>query len=531
MGSQSSNFSKGPPPRWFIPKGETGTLIAQFPWATTPFGPMESWPAHLRMAVNMMMECKAPATLIWGPDFHFIYNDAYVEILQDKHPRAMGQPAIAIYPEVWSTILPLFTQAYGGEGVVIDNLAVNLNRNGKTMEAFFYGSYNPVRDEAGNSCGFFAVVVETTQQILLERERAQVFDNVLSSIPDFAYTLSPEGRFLYINNALLSLWGLPLAEAVGKNFFELGYPPDLATRLQTQIEAVVATKAPVRDQTPYLSPSGVIGYYDYIFTPVLGPDGTVSLISGITRDISDSQKHAGELEELVKERTARLQETIAELESYSYSISHDLRGPLRAMQSFAEALREDCAAQIGPIGQDYIRRIVAAAERMDRIIQDVLVHSRLSRSEMPLEILRLEEFIPSLIEAYPAFQQTQAEIRVERPMPSVVANHAALTQCVANLIGNATKFVASGVQPKVSISSRVAGDRVYVSIADNGIGIAEKDREIIFDAFRRLNPAYEGTGIGLAIVRRAVERMGGRVTVASAPEGGSVFTLDLQLAV
>ncbi len=232
----------------------------------------------------------------------------------------------------------------------------------------------------------------------------------------------------------------------------------------------------------------------------------------------------------MKERTAKLQETVGELEAFSYSISHDLRGPLRVMQSFAEALREDCGEAVGVAGQDYIRRIVNAAVRMDRIIQDLLGYSRIARTELVLERVELGDFVRGLLDGYPAFHDHKADILIEGRLPAVMSNPAALTQCLANLIGNGLKFVARGERPVIRISARVENARAFVSVADSGIGIPERAHELIFKTFYRHEPGYEGTGIGLSIVRKAVERLGGRITVDSMPGRGTTFTFDLPLA-
>jgi PAS domain S-box-containing protein len=529
---------------WLRQEEEMGRLIANFPWATTPLGPLDTWPPELRLCVNLMLEAAAPMAIVWGPDFRCLYNSGYRDILQDKHPAALGAPAQAVFSELWAEVLPLFRRTLAGNAVVIDDFSVPFTRLGETRPAFFSFSYNPIRNARGEVPGFLAVVVETTARVRHERERASVFDTTLSAIADFAYSFDREGRFIYVNKALLDLWGLQLPQAVGKNFFELNYPPELAARLQRQIEEVFIHHHKVRDETLYVSPSGVEGYYEYIFSPVFGQDGTVIVVAGSTRDITARKKlerdleeaknqleqQAGALETLVAERTARLQDTVSELEAFSYSISHDLRGPLRAMQSFAQALREDCGAQVSEIGQNYIRRIVAAAARMDRIIQDVLVYSRIARTDLALERVDLQEFVPSLLDGYPAFHDQRSDIVVESALPVVRANTAALTQCLANLIGNALKFVAPGVRPVVRISARRESGRAFISIQDNGIGIPKRAHDEIFGVFYRLDPAYEGTGIGLAIVRKAVERMGGHITVTSELQRGSTFTFDLALA-
>jgi len=167
---------------------------------------------------------------------------------------------------------------------------------------------------------------------------------------------------------------------------------------------------------------------------------------------------------------------------------------------------------------------------MDRIIQDVLVYSRTARTDLVLEPINLAEFIPSMLEGYPGFDPVTADISIGGTLPVVMATPAALTQCLSNLLGNAVKFVLPGARPAIEIFAASANGRAFVSIRDHGIGIPEKFHEQIFEAFNKLDRRYEGTGIGLAIVHKALERMGGSITVESVQGQGSVFTFDLALA-
>ena len=240
------------------------------------------------------------------------------------------------------------------------------------------------------------------------------------------------------------------------------------------------------------------------------------------------QRHAGELERRVTERTARLREMIGELEAFSYTLTHDLRAPLRSMQGFASALQEDYHDKLGPEGADYIQRILTSARRMDLLIQDVLTLSRISRAEMSLKPVDTERLVSGILDSYPGFQPPQAEIQVEGPLPPVLANEAALTQCISNYLTNATKFVKPGVGPRVVISANEANGNVQINFRDNGIGVPAEAREKIFGMFERLSREYEGTGIGLAIVKKAAERMGGTVGVSSELGKGSTFWLKLR---
>lgn len=242
--------------------------------------------------------------------------------------------------------------------------------------------------------------------------------------------------------------------------------------------------------------------------------------------------HAENLERQVAERTASLRETIGELEAFSYSISHDMRAPLRAMQSFAHILGEEYGPQVGMEGKEYIRKITTAAERLDRLIQDVLSYSRVTRIELPMEVVDLNSLLADIVQTYPAFQRPKAEIEVESELPKVLGNQAVLTQCISNLLDNGVKFVARGKMPRVVVWAELDSNKPLVRIyfRDNGVGIEEEQREAIFGIFQRVSRDYEGTGIGLAIVRKGVERMGGSVGLRSAVGEGSTFWLELKAA-
>lgn len=238
------------------------------------------------------------------------------------------------------------------------------------------------------------------------------------------------------------------------------------------------------------------------------------------------------LETEVQERTARLQETISEIQAFSYTVSHDLRSPLRAMQSYAQILLEDYSAKLDDKGRHYLSRIAHAGIRLDRLIQDVLTYGKISRNQLRLAPIDLEKLIADLVNQYPMLQPPHAEIRIEGHLPSVLGDLSSATQCLSNLLGNAVKFVPPDRRPEVRIHAEPQGERIRIWVRDNGIGIAPEHHERIFRMFERVHGAgeYEGTGIGLAIVRKAMERMGGAVGLLSEPGQGSDFWLEFRKA-
>lgn len=239
------------------------------------------------------------------------------------------------------------------------------------------------------------------------------------------------------------------------------------------------------------------------------------------------------LEQEVRERTAALEERNEELEAFGYSISHDLRAPLRTMQGFSEALLEDFGDKLDPTGRDFAERIVAGSRRMDELIRDLLAYSRISRGDLLLVPVPLGPLAESaLAELGSPLQTRGATVRVAEALPVVLGHAGTLSQVFTNLLGNALKFVPAERAPRVQITTERRNGMERIWVEDNGIGIAPEHQERIFRVFERLHSSeeYPGTGIGLAIVRKAVERMGGRVGVESSVGRGSRFWVELQTA-
>jgi len=244
-------------------------------------------------------------------------------------------------------------------------------------------------------------------------------------------------------------------------------------------------------------------------------------------------RHALELEQVVAERTIKLRETIGELEGFSYSVSHDMRAPLRAMQSFASYLVDEYSDKLDEQGVNYLHQIMRSAVRLDRLIQDVLSYTRILHAKVPLERVELDRLVRDLVETFPDGQPIKPEIQIKGPLPHVSGNEALLAQCISNLLSNGAKFVSPGTKPHVEISAEAVDDAsIRVWFKDNGIGIAPENHHRIFRLFERIHPTtqYEGTGIGLTIVRKAIERMDAQVGFESELGKGSNFWIQLRKA-
>ena len=240
---------------------------------------------------------------------------------------------------------------------------------------------------------------------------------------------------------------------------------------------------------------------------------------------------AGQLEKAVAERTTQLRETIGELEAFSYSVSHDMRAPLRAMQTFASYLVEEYGGKLDEQGRDYLHQIMRSAVRLDHLIQDVLSYTKILHAKLPVEPVDLDRLVRDMVETLPNGQPIKPQIQIKGTLPMVMGSESLLAQCVSNLLSNGTKFVSCGTTPQMEVwAEDVENAFVRVWFRDNGVGIAPENHTRIFRLFERIHLAteYEGTGIGLTIVRKATERMGAQVGLVSALGKGSNFWIQLK---
>jgi PAS domain S-box-containing protein len=375
------------------------------------------------------------------------------------------------------------------------------------------------------------------------KETEARFHQMADNIPPMAWMTDEHGAVFWYNKRWYDYTGSTFEEMQGWGWQKVMDPNELQRTLPKWKNAL-ASGDPWEDVFRVRRYDGQWGWFLSRAFPLRDAEGKITRWFGTNTDITESRKiqealrlaqeqlskHAAGLEQTVAERTIKLREALAELESYSYSIAHDMRAPLRAMQGFSSLLLEDYAHGFSPDALHYLQRIAKSAERLDRLIQDVLTYSKIMSGEMDLQPVQPEPLLREIVESYPNLHSSKAEIVLQEPLPPVLANSAALTQVFSNLLGNAVKFVKPGTQPRVIVRAEQGNGSVRFWFEDNGIGMPPEASSRIFQMFQTLNQPglYEGTGLGLAIVRKALTRMDGAVGVESVPGQGSRFWVDLR---
>jgi len=390
------------------------------------------------------------------------------------------------------------------------------------------------RNEAGQPGRFIGVHVDITelretQQALAESEAR--FRGIFNQTFQFIGLMSPDGTLVDANRASLHGAGIDASEVLGRKFWDTiwwTHSPEQQERLRQAVRKAAAGEFD-RFEATHLSPDGSIIYIDFSLKPVLNDAGEVLYLIPEGRDVSELKQY----EEQLKLRTLALEQSNQELEQFAYIASHDLQEPLRTIVGFCQLLELDHKASLDETGKKYLNMVVDGGKRMQSLINDLLEYSRVARRGRAFKLqsvgTAVEEACALL---HSAIDEAGATIDVSE-LPELAIDLGQMVRVFQNLIGNAVKYREKQA-PHVRIWAEPAGSNWNIYVADNGIGIAREFAEQVFIIFKRLHTReeYSGTGIGLAICRRIIERHGGRIQLVYADgsaTSGSVFKITLPI--
>lgn len=377
--------------------------------------------------------------------------------------------------------------------------------------------------------------IDVIKRAALHSEEARSFSEaIVETVVDPLLVLDELFRVKVANSAFYGTFRTTPEATVGKPISDLGDGQWNSPRLRSLLEEVLAGGSRLADfeverDFPQLGPRVML----LQGRKIAFRNGQGGMLLLTMQDITERRRSEDALRQLNVALEGRIRQGTSQvegMEAFSYSVAHDLRSPLRAIAGFAQLLlRKYQGKPIDEDGEADLGRILEATGRMDNLVQDLLAYSRLSREEIRVEPVDLSRTLQSVLRGLSTeLDGRRAQVAVEEPLPQVVAHGVTLSRVLENLVSNAAKFVAPGVEPRVRIHAEARNGRVRLEIEDNGIGIPKKHHDLIFKVFERLNKqeAYPGTGLGLAIARRAMERMGGRVGVESEAGRGSLFWIE-----
>lgn len=451
-------------------------------------------------------------------------------------------------------------RAIRGASVTGDNAATLRMRTLDGREVELSVTASPLRAANGRITGAVGVYRDVTERRRLEREaveREAQFRAIFEQAAVGIGRVGLDGHWLEVNGRLCNIVGYTREELLARTFQDITYPDDLETDL-AYVRQLLAGEITTYDlEKRYIRKDGALVWINLAVTLARDHTGAPQYFISAIEDIAARKEAEAEVRQLnatlerrVAERTERLREANEALAAFAYSVSHDLRAPLRAMQGFAQALQEDYADALDALAREYTDRIVAAAQRMDQLIADLLAYSRLSRDDIQPRVVEMGRVVAATVEALAGeIAERRARVTVDEPLPDVLGHEPTVAQALTNLLTNALKFTQVGQTPEIRIWAErrterrterrgPAGERhvVRLWVEDKGIGVSPGQEGRIFQVFERLHSVeeYPGTGIGLAIVKKAAERMQGAAGVerasGDAPERGSRFWIELPAA-
>lgn len=386
--------------------------------------------------------------------------------------------------------------------------------------------------------GWVGMNTDITEQKSAEtalQESGSRLKQLIESLPQLVWTCEPDGPCDFLSKQWVEYTGIPEKEQLGFGWLEQIHPDDRAAT-DTAWNYAAENNTDFRKEFRIRRHDGVYRWFDTLATRLYDTDGNPVKWFGTNTDIEDKkqatlevQRLNNELEQRVIERTAELQATIQELEDFSYSISHDLRAPLRHINAYSDILQEDYRDQLSDDGKSILDIIKKRALKMGELIDDLLAFSRMGRKGMASETINTKKLVDEVTKDLMALVEGREINVVLHKLENIQGDYAMLKQVWVNLIGNAIKYTRGVENVTIEIGSvREPGQTKYF-IKDNGVGFDMRHESKLFGVFQRLHKEeeFEGTGVGLALVKRIVERHGGSIWAEAKVNAGATFYFTL----
>ncbi len=496
----------------------------------------QEWYAEERKALLQELETekrnlaavfeRAPAfmAVLRGKNHVFeMVNTAYYQLV--GHRNIIGKAVLEAIPEVKGQgYIELLDAVLAiGQPFIGTEMKIGLQRvpDGVVEERYVNFVYEPLRDTENKPVGIVAHGYDVTDQVVARQKAEQlalqieqqtrIFDVTLTAIKDFVYTFDTAGRFTYANSPLLGLLGITLDEIIGKNFYELPYPEELATLLQTQIAQVVVTGKSVTDETSYTSPAGVRGYYEYIFVPVFDNEKNVMLVAGSTRDITTRKQ----LE--------------SQKDDFMGIVSHELKTPVTSLKAFTQVLQHRFAQAGDEKSAVLLGKMDAQINKLTSLIGDLLDVTKIEGDKLQFNEADFffDELVSDIVEEIQRTTNKHSIEKVGSTNMTILGDKDRIGQVISNMLTNAIKY--SPQADKIIVKTMADKDNLTLCVQDFGVGIPKEKQQQVFERFYRVggNDTISGIGLGLYISAEIIKRQHGKIWVESEPGKGSTFCFSL----